>query len=78
MAKVVEKRLGRHRAAGRIVFADKVIEIDPRQPPREWLGTLVHEYLHYAYPDMPEPEVARGEKIIADGLWKARVRRIHQ
>jgi len=65
-------------ALGRAIFDDNLIEIDPRQTPREWLGTLVHEALHLAYPDMPEKEIARGEKKIADTLWKARVRRIHQ
>lgn len=76
--KVIERKLKRERAVGQVFLDDRLIEIDPRQKPREWLGTLIHEAVHMAFPDMPEKSVAAAEKKIADILWRAGVRRIHQ
>lgn len=75
---IIERKLKRERATGLAHFDDALIEIDPRQKPREWLSTLIHEALHHAFPDMDEAPVAAAEKKIADILWRAGVRRIHQ
>lgn len=76
--KVVERKLKRQRAMGRVFLEEGVIEIEQRQKPREWLSTLVHEALHVAFPDMEEKPIAAAEKKIADILWRAGVRRVHQ
>jgi hypothetical protein len=76
--KIIERKLKRQRAVGRVFLAEGVIEIEQRQKPKEWLSTLVHEALHVAFPAMAEKPVAAAEKKIADILWRAGVRRIHQ
>ncbi|MGE0006868.1 MAG: hypothetical protein AB7S92_14895 [Parvibaculaceae bacterium] len=76
--RIVARKLKRQRALGRVFLDAGVIEIDERQKPREWLSTLVHEALHVAFPDMEERPVAAAEKRIAEILWQAGVRRIHQ
>jgi hypothetical protein len=75
---VIERKLKRERATGLAFFDEARIEIDPRQRPKEWLSTLVHEALHFAFPDMDEARIAAAEKKIADILWRAGVRRVHQ
>lgn len=75
---VVERKLKRERAAGLAYFEDALIEIDPRQKPKAWLGTLIHEALHHAFPDMDEAPIAAAEKKLLDILWRSGVRRIHQ
>jgi hypothetical protein len=75
---IVERKLKRQRAVGRVFLNEGVIEIDERQSPREWLATLVHEALHVAFPAVDERSVAIAERKIADILWRAGVRRIHQ
>jgi hypothetical protein len=74
---VIERKLKRERAAGQVFLEDGIIEIDPRQKPKEWLSTLVHEALHVSFPDMDEAPIAAAEKKIAAILWRAGVRRIH-
>lgn len=76
--RVVERKLKRQRAMGRVFLEEGVIEVEQRQKPREWLSTLVHEALHVAFPDMGERPITAAEKKIADILWRAGVRRIHQ
>lgn len=76
--RVVERKLKRQRAMGRVFLEEGVIEVEQRQKPREWLSTLVHEALHVAFPDMEEKPIAAAEKKIADILWRAGVRRVHQ
>lgn len=75
---VKERKLGRERALGIIDDDTGEIAIDPRQPPREWLATLIHEAIHAAFPDLEEKRVLAAEKKIAAILWRAGVRRIHQ
>jgi hypothetical protein len=76
--KVVERPLRRHRAVG---LADKdrlVIDIDPRQSPKGYFGTAIHELLHLAYPEMNEAQVRQGEKLLRETLWQMRFRRVAQ
>ena len=75
---IIERKLKRQRALGRVFLEEGVIEIDQRQKPREWLSTLVHEALHVAFPDIGEKRIAAAERKIADILWRAGIRRIHQ
>jgi len=76
--RIVERKLKRQRAVGRVFLDEGIIEIEQRQKPREWLSTLVHEALHVAFPGMEEKSIEAAERKIADILWRADVRRIHQ
>lgn len=76
--RIIERKLKRERAVGRVFLDEGVIEIEGRQGPKEWLSTLVHEALHVAFPGMGEKPIAAAEKKIADILWRAGVRRVHQ
>jgi hypothetical protein len=53
------------------------ITIDPRQPPRMYLDSLVHELLHCADWNFSEAKVRRMSRIIATGLWRMGYRRKH-
>lgn len=52
------------------------IEIDPRQSPKEYLNTLIHEMLHCFLPDLSERSIIRLADIITDKIWRRRYRRI--
>lgn len=56
--------------AGESCETDRIIEIDPRQSPKNRLDTLIHELLHAVKPAMPEKEVIKVAAAIRDGLWK--------
>ena len=78
-----EKKLGRERADGSKVWAfcykdDYLIEIDPRQRPKKYFNTLVHELLHLVFPDASETKVTRSADIIVRELWKAKYRKTIQ
>lgn len=75
--KIVERKLGREKADGQH-WSDGLIEIDPRQTPKGYLGTLVHEALHEAYPDLEEDDVLRGDAILTEALWRMNYRRVSQ
>jgi hypothetical protein len=73
--KVVERKLGReHFPYGQ--QEEKLIEIDPRQTEKEYLGTLLHEFFHYTFPDLSERQVLKIEKNLQEILWKRKYRRI--
>lgn len=68
MTKVIVKNLGRHGALGLADTEKKVIEIDPRQKPKQYLDTLLHEALHISFPEMSETKVKKVAKEIRDSL----------
>lgn len=70
MTKVVVKHLGRNKALG-IAYPDrKLIEIDPRQRPKHYLDTLIHEGLHVAFPEMSENQVKKAAKELRNIIWE--------
>jgi hypothetical protein len=75
---VVERKLGRDRALGLAWHGEDLIEIDPRQTPREYLDTLAHEAAHLALPELSEAQVLKLGKVIAKVLWAAGYRRTWQ
>ena len=75
--RVVEKKLGRSGALG-FAYDDGEIAIDPRQPPREYLDTLVHESLHIAFPKMSEREIISASRTISGTLWRQNYRKVSQ
>lgn len=81
MSKVVEKKLGREKAIGMVnnVYNPKgPILIDPRQKPKSYLGTLIHEKLHLMFPDWSEAKVKKAEKDLANFLWNNGYRKVIQ
>ena len=77
---VIERKLGRHRCIGLAVEEDgrQRIEIDPRQPEKERLNTLIHEAIHLADFDIPEAKVIRLANKAADVVWRQGYRRTVQ
>ena len=74
--RVVERKL--KGAALGYAYSDGLIEIDPRQPPREYLDTLVHESLHLAFPEMEEAEIDKNARFITAILWRQNYRKVSQ
>lgn len=74
--KIRKRKLGRERALGLITEGHGEIHIDPRQSPKNQLSTIIHEAIHAAWPEMPENEVLRGERVLLRILWKAGARLI--
>ncbi len=75
------KKLGRERVLGWADLDTNEIVIDPRQPSRELMGTLVHECIHLlcddlGKPDWPEERVLEWEEKMADVLWAAGYRKV--
>lgn len=69
MTKVIVKKLGKQRAWGLADTDKKVIEIDPRQKPKQYLDTLIHEGLHIAFPEASETRIKKETKKLRDILW---------
>ena len=74
--KIIDKKLGRERAAWQAFMGENLIEIDPRQDNKNYLLTLVHELTHVCFPDLSEEEVIRCEKIIGNALWEQNYRKV--
>jgi hypothetical protein len=55
---------------GECTWADRLIEIQPRQSDPDRLDTLIHEMLHALYQTMAEKEVRRVAKALAEAIWK--------
>jgi hypothetical protein len=52
------------------------IEIDPRQSPKDYLDTLIHEMLHELFPQKPEKNILHSATSIANCLWRLNYRRL--
>lgn len=78
--KVVFAKLGRQRCIGLAIEEDgkQTIVVDPRQPEKEKLNTLIHEALHLASWDLPEAKVIRLANKAAEVLWKQGYRKTPQ
>lgn len=81
MKKVIEKKLGRHNALGMVNEPGQPkdrIFIDPRQRPRQYMGTLIHERLHVMFPDWSETKIKKAEKDLVGFLWENGYRKVIQ
>lgn len=74
--KIVIRKLGKERACGQAYQGENLIELDPRQDSKEFLGTAIHEVIHILYPDLTEADVIHAEQVMADVLWRLNFRRI--
>jgi hypothetical protein len=55
---------------------DHIIEIDPKQCPKEYLDTLIHEAVHELFPRMREKIVLHTGTSLANLLWRLGYRRV--
>jgi len=76
--KIIIRKLGKERASGQAYQGCNLIEIDPRQDSKDFLGTGIHETLHILYPDLTEEEIIHAEQILTDVVWRLNYRRISE
>ncbi len=57
-------------------YKDGKILIDPRQSPREFLDTIIHEMLHFHFKNLPEKRVIEVANSITKAIWDLRYRRL--
>lgn len=76
--RVEEVKLGKYNALGMVneTHPKAVIYIDPRQKPRQYLGTLIHEKIHHLEPDWNERKVLKWEKALTALLWANGYRKV--
>jgi hypothetical protein len=74
--RVVERKLGRHKADGLAWKEERLIEIDPRLEGEEYLLTLIHEILHVSFPKLSEIEIIGKSREVATVVWSQGYRRI--
>lgn len=51
------------------------IELRTNQTPVEYLGTLIHELLHLAFPDWSEPQIDAVARFLTYHVWRQGYRR---
>ena len=54
----------------------QLIEIDPRQCPKDYMDTIIHEALHHLFPKKKEPSILRSGTSLANLLWRLGYRRV--
>jgi len=83
--KVVERKLGKHKAAGYAWNDPKdakfnTIEIDPRKEvhggTKGYMDTFIHECIHMIDPQMHEDDVAKFATDLCRMLWKHGFRKV--
>jgi len=75
---VVERKLGKHQAAGQMDYVNNVIEIDPRQESKAYLDTLIHEKIHHLAPSWSEGKVRWWANRLSKFLWEQNYRKVNQ
>lgn len=67
----------KHKAVGQCWPWTKkhIIEIDPRQSPKDYLDTIIHESLHELFPRKKEEKILKAGNSIANLLWRLGYRR---
>lgn len=72
--KIIYKKLGRERAYG---LADhEAVHIDPRLKGKKHLEIMLHECLHYLYPDKSEEDVIADSIKLTKTLWHDGYRKV--
>jgi hypothetical protein len=74
--KIRDRFLKRHHALGLYYMGERRIEIDPRQRPKRYLNTLIHEIMHDRLPNAGENQINRIAGMLTEAIWKANYRRI--
>jgi hypothetical protein len=76
--KVIHRKLGKERAVGLAHTDRNLIEIDPRQKPKNLLDTYIHEFIHIRFPDWSENKVKKEAKALTKFLWDLKYRKIDE
>ena len=72
--KVIYKKLGREKAYG---LADhEAIHIDTRLKGKKHLEIMIHESLHYIYPDKSEEDIVADSIKLTNTLWHDGYRKV--
>ena len=76
-----DAKLGRKGAVGMYYSSNNgrrrsLIEIDPKQKPRAYMNTVIHETLHHYVPDISECEVRWLSAGLTDALWRTHFRKL--
>ena len=74
--KIIEKKLGRHKAFGLANDETNKIHIDSRLRGKTKLATYIHEYFHILFPDFSENRILELESQMAEYLWKLNYRQV--
>lgn len=74
--RVRERKLGREKADGLAWEKRALVEVDPRQPERDRLDTLLHEAVHILFPKLNEMQVRGVAARLTEILWKDGWRRV--
>ena len=70
------RKLGRQGAVGQYAHGDRHMDVDPRQPPREMLDTIIHEAVHAVFRELHEDAVVSVAGFLTETLWRAGYRRV--
>lgn len=54
-----------------------LIEVEPRQCPKDYLDTIIHESLHIIFPKKKESSILRAGTSIVNLLWRLGYRRVN-
>lgn len=57
-------------------YDEKTLFVEQKLKAHDFMDTIIHEHLHWYFPDLNEKTVERIATQIADSLWKLRFRRI--
>jgi len=79
---IIERKLGRERiekekVVGLAHFEENLIEVDPRQSAKDYFDTVIHERLHFLFPDMKERKIGARSKELSHFLWMMGYRRVY-
>lgn len=67
---VVHKKLGRERNHGQYLVYEQVVELDPRQHPRRYIKTFLHEHLHHCCEWLNEEATQEYADILGEAMWR--------
>lgn len=73
--RVVHRKLGRHRAYGRALFEERIIEIDSRMEGIDHLDTVIHEVMHLQNNCSFENKISQDATELSIILWDLGYRR---
>lgn len=54
---------------------DHILEVDPRQCPKDYMDTVIHEALHELWPKAKEHKILKAGTSLANLLWRLGYRR---
>ena len=74
--KVVNRKLGKHKADGLAYIESNEIHLDTRMAGKSHFNVLTHEYLHILFPDWTEKQVTQTANKLSTFLWEQNYRKV--